>query len=191
VTQFVPIHRLSRHLVVYAPGAMFAVCAGGAAMWRGVAASRSAPARYTAVLAGFAALVLHLSFNWQGERIAYAGYHRIKDTYARIRSHLPPGTRVIVGDPGDLCFFDFWLNPLGREAVTMAAFARFADCGELPAGVLLTRANPGWDPPGAPIIQETVARLPCLADPPASWQPVYRGYPEQVYLMAGGDDAQR
>ena len=48
---------------------------------------------------------------------------------------------------------------------------------------MLTHSNPGWEGTGAPVIQETVARLPCLVHPPADWRLVYDGYPERVYQI--------
>ena len=50
---------------------------------------------------------------------------------------------------------------------------------------MLTQSNPGWEGRGAPVIQETVARLPCLLHPPDDWRLVYDGYPEKVYLIGG------
>ena len=185
VSQFVPMHRLSRHFVVYAPGAVFVTVAGcflvneARSMWR------DGNSRHIAAAAALAVLLIHVYFNWRGEQIAYGAYHRIKGTYARIREHLPQGVRTIVGDPGDLCFFDFWLNPLGSERVRMVPFASYERCADMKAGVVLTNSNPGWEGRGAPVIQETVSRLPCLLDPPASWRLVYNGFPEQIYAIGG------
>ena len=137
-----------------------------------------------AVAASF--FLLHLYFNWKGEQISYVAYHRIKGTYARIREQLPDGVQTIVGDPGDLCFFDFWLNPRGVEQVRMVAFANFSGCEQLQSGIVLTKSNPGWDGPGAPVIQETVRRLPCLLQPPPSWRLLYEGHPERIYLIGDG-----
>jgi len=144
------------------------------------------------VLAGTAFLMLltHFYFNWKGERVAYGAYHGIKGTYARIRDHLPRGVQAIAADPGDLAFLDFWLNPLGAEPVKMVAFANYSRCEDFKSGVVLTQSNAGWEGTRAPIIQETVNRLPCLLHPPASWQLVYDGYPEKVYLI-GGDRESR
>ena len=134
---------------------------------------------------GVAILLTHVYFNWSGVQIAYGAYHRIKGTYARIRDHLPQGVHTIVADPGDLCFFDFWLNPLGSERVRMVPFANYETCADMKAGVVLTKSNAGWEGRGAPVIQETVGRLPCLLDPPTSWRRVYDGYPEQIYAIGG------
>ena len=87
-----------------------------------------------------------------------------------------------MADPGDLGFFDFWLNPLGESRVTLHALAAYPDCRSLRKGVVLTQSNPGWHL-GAPVIQETVARLPCLLDPPAGWKLLYAGHPERVYVL--------
>jgi hypothetical protein len=191
VTHFVPMHRLSRHLVVYAPGAVFATVAGcffiSKLMWVG----RGAGVRAALTVVGSAILLIHLYFNWRGEQIAFDAYHRIKGTYSRIREHLPRGVQTIVGDPGDLCFFDFWLNPLGAEHVKMVAYANYSGCEELQGGVVLTYSNPGWEAFAAPVIQETVERLPCLLHPPAHWRLLYGGYPEKVYLIDSGRDARR
>jgi Dolichyl-phosphate-mannose-protein mannosyltransferase len=180
LTQFVPIHRLSRHLVVYAPGAVFATVAGGYVIWT-AACHRSWRAALSVATIG--ALLVHLQFNARGEAIAYASYHNIKDTYRRIRDRLPADTRLIVADPGDLGFFDFWLNPLGESRVTLHALARYPDCASLSAGVVLTYSNPGWEGLNAPVIQETVARLPCLLTPPSRWRLLYAGYPERIYAI--------
>ncbi len=83
---------------------------------------------------------------------------------------------MIVGDPGDLCFFDFWLNPLGSEPVKMALFVNFARCDELTSGVVFTESNPGWQRLSVLIIQDTVVRLPCLLNSLANWQLFYDGY---------------
>ena len=183
VTMYVPMHRLSRHLVVYAPGAVFATVAGCALVAR---ASRplSITIRAGILTIGVALLALHLAFNQQGISIAYQGYQQIKSTYHRIRGELPGGVRTITADPGDLCFFDFWLNPLRGEAVRVVPFAAIASCSEVRDGVVLTFSNPGWQGLHAPVIRETVARLPCLLDPPADWRLLYDGYPERVYLVA-------
>jgi hypothetical protein len=183
VTAYVPMHRLSRHLVVYAPGAVFATVAGCALVAR---ASRSASTTVQASLLaiGCALLAIHLTFNQQGVSIAHQAYQQIKGTYQRIRDELPADVRTITADPGDLCFFEFWLNPLGREAVRVVPFANVAGCSEVRDGVVLTFSNPGWHGGQAPIIRETVARLPCLLDPPKDWRLLYDGYPERVYLVA-------
>jgi 4-amino-4-deoxy-L-arabinose transferase-like glycosyltransferase len=181
LTQFIPIHRLSRHLVVYAPGAIAALAAGCAVLW---SAARTRHTRVALTLTGVILFVLHLAFNVQAERIAYDGYHRIKDTYTRIRDHLPADTRTIVADPGDLGFFDFWLNPLGEMRVQLHAFAQYPQCETLPDGIVLTFSNPGWERLAAPAIQETVARLPCLLQPPSNWRLLYDGYPERIFRIA-------
>jgi hypothetical protein len=184
LTHFVPMHRLSRHLVVYAPGAVFATVAGCFLIWSGASAVRSRTLRRVMAAAALMMLLVHLRFNWRGEQIAFEAFHRIKATYARIRDRLPGDVRTIVGDPGDLCFFDFWLNPLGSEPVKMVPFATLSGCDDLTDGVVLTRSNPGWQGLSAPIIQETVGRLPCLLNPPSSWRLLYDGYPERVFLIS-------
>jgi hypothetical protein len=183
LTHFVPIHRLSRHFVVYGPGAIFATVAGCFLTVQATLTWRSANGRR--LLAGTAAslLLLHMFFNWQGEQIAYGAYQRIKGTYLRIRSNLPAGVDTIVGDPGDLCFFDFWLNPPGVELVRMVAFANVSGCEQLPNGAVLTWSNPGWDGLSAAVIRDTVGRLPCLRQPPPDWRLLYDGHPEKVYLI--------
>jgi hypothetical protein len=183
LTQFVPMHRLSRHLVLYAPGAVFATVAGWSVIVRATSSSRFAYVRPALTMAAWAIVVFHFYVNWRGEQIAYAGYHRIKDTYSRVRAHLPAGVATIIADPGDLCFFDFWLNPLGVERVRMVAFANYSRCDELKTGVVLTQSNPGWERLNAPVIQQTVARLPCLLQPPAQWRLVYDGEPEKLYRI--------
>jgi hypothetical protein len=94
---------------------------------------------------------------------------------------LPAGVREIAGDPGDLCFFDFWLNPLGTERVKIVAFANYSRCEEIAEGIVLTQSSPGWESLVAPAIKETVARLPCIMNPPQGWRLLYDGYPERVY----------
>jgi hypothetical protein len=191
VTHFVPMHRLSRHLVVYAPGAIFATVAGFFFISERVRARGGVGMRVALTALGSAILLIHLYFNWRGEQVAFDAYHRIKGTYSRIRGYLPAGVQTIVGDPGDLCFFDFWLNPLGAERVKMVAYANYSSCNQLQSGVVLTYSNPGWEALAAPIIQETVERLPCLLHPPASWRLLYGGYPEKVYLIDSGRDARK
>ncbi len=188
LTDFVPIHRLSRHLVVYAPGAMFAIVTGSFLAFEASRAAAFARVRTLLVALGCAALTIHVYFNWRGEQIAFNAYHQIKGTYARIRDRLPRGVKTIVADPGDLCFLDFWLNPLGSEQVRMVAFADYSGCDRLTEGVVLTHSNAGWQG-GAPVIVETVARLPCLLHPPASWRLVYGGYPEKIFEIAGESNA--
>jgi len=183
LTRQVPMHRLSRHLVVYAPGAMLAIVAGCFLTGEAIRAANSARLRRAAASLGVLALAVHSWFNWKGEQIAFGAFHRIKDTYVRIREHIPEGTRTIVADPGDLCFLDFWMNPLGSERVRMVPYAAYERCEQIQEGIILTHANPGWQG-GAPIILETLARLPCLAQPPVNWRLVYRGHPERVYLVA-------
>lgn len=185
LTDFVPMHRLSRHLVVYAPGAMVATVAGICSVSTMAWPSSLVSLRSAAFAGVAAALTVHLAFNHQGIGLAYDSYHRIKDTYGRIRSQLPPEVTTLSGDPGDLCFFDFWMNPLGSERVRMMAFAAYSTCEDIRAGVVLTQSNPGWEGMAAPVIQETVARLPCLVRPPAGWRLLYDGFPEKVYEVMG------
>ena len=185
VTHFVPIHRLSRHLVVYAPGAAFATVAGFYLVTEAASTWRIAGARRTLMATAWAILAIHLCFNWMAAQAAHGRYQRIKAPYVRIREHLPRDVQTIVADPGDLGFFDFWLNPLGAERVKMAAFANYSRCDQIASGVVLTQSNPGWEGRGAPVIQETVARLPCLLHPPASWRLLYGGYPEKVFVITG------
>jgi hypothetical protein len=177
LTHFVPVHRLSRHFVVYAPGAIFAAVAGCGLLARSVRGG----ARTAVMVAGAAMLMLHLTVNLRGEQIAYGAFHRIKDTYVRIHQHLPGNVTEIAADPGDLCFLDFWMNPLGSERTRMVPFAAYASCADIHDAVVITRSNPGWEGLNAPVIQETVGRLPCLVDVPARWQLLYDGYPEKVF----------
>ena len=67
--------------------------------------------------------------------MAFEAFHRVKDTYVRILERLPEGTQTIVADPGDLCFLDFWMNPLGSEPVRMVPFAAYQRCDQMPEGV--------------------------------------------------------
>lgn len=186
LTEYVPMHRLSRHLIVYAPGAIFAVAAGCTVLARAIREVHSLPLSVAAATLAVAALFVHLSVNRQGERIAFEAFHAIKDTYVRIRQHLPAGTRTITADPGDLCFFDFWLNPPGSERVRMVPFAAVTACDQINDGVVLTQSNPGWAG-GAPVIVDTVRRLPCLTAPPSAWRLLYQGYPERVFVVAGNE----
>ena len=183
LTHLVPVHRLSRHLVVYAPGAMFAIVAGCFVTRAAIRTAGCARLRRVASSMGVLALAAHSWFNWKGEQIAFGGFHRIKDTYVRVREHIPEGTRIIVADPGDLCFLDFWMNPLGSEHVRMVPFAYYDRCEQIREGIILTHSNPGWLG-GAPIILETLARLPCLAQPPVTWRLIYEGYPERIHQVA-------
>lgn len=185
------MHRQSRHLVVYAPGAVFATVAGYCLIKEATAAWRVAHRRKVLIAVACATLSTHLYFTWRGEQVAYGAYHRIKGTYVRIREHLPQDVATLVADPGDLGFFDFWLNPLGAERVQMVAFSDYSTCDDFKSGVVLTRSSPGWEGTGAPIIQETVARLPCLLDPPALWRLLYDGYPEEIYVISGGVESRR
>jgi hypothetical protein len=183
LTHFVPIHRLSRHLVVYAPGAVFAATGGCFLIAKAASAWPWAAARKALAAAGIVVLGAHLAFNWEGQLIAFEAFHGIKRTYVRIREHLPADVRTIVGDPGDLCFFDFWLNPLGTERVRVVPFANYSRCEELPDGVVLTWSNPGWMGLSAPVIQDTVRRLPCLVQTPPSWRLLYDGSPEKIFVI--------
>jgi hypothetical protein len=49
--------------------------------------------------------------------------------------------------------------------------------------VVLTWSNAGWEGLSAPVIQETVARLPCLLQPPPSWRLLHDGFPEKVFVL--------
>lgn len=188
LTHYVPMHRLSRHLVVYAPGAIFSVACGVALIGSGVSSVRIRALKPIAAVAAAGLLLVHFQFNLQGERIAYSAFHHIKDTYVRIRQRLPEATRTVVADPGDLCFLDFWMNPLGVERVKMVPFAAYDRCEQMTSGAVLTQSNAGWFG-GAPVIVETVRRLPCLTDPPVTWQLLYEGYPEKVYMIGEGGHA--
>lgn len=186
LTAFVPMHRLSRQLVVYAPGAI--LCVAAAYAFVAGALPPASVSRHGASVAGLAAACLIFGFNWAGARVAYRNYHTIKDTYLRIRAHLPPDTSTIVADPGDLCFFDFWMNPLGSVRVRTIPFDAIGQCGDIPAGIVLTRSNPGWAD-GAPSIRAAVRRLPCLEAPPNNWELLYQGYPERVFRIPSADHA--
>ena len=61
-------------------------------------------------------------------------------------------------------------------------FAEFERCSQMVEGVVLTHSNRGGVD-GAPVIRETVSRLPCLVDPPSAWRLLYRGYPERVFQI--------
>lgn len=190
LTHFVPMHRLSRHLVVYAPGAIFAIAAGAFYCGASVQRLNLRPARALVGASALGMLTIHLYFDWQGAGLAHAAFYRIKDTYSRIRLRLPAEVEAIVADPGDLCFFDFWMNPLGSERVRMRAFAGYSSCDDIQGGVVLTQSNPGWEGMAAPAIRDTVERLPCLTRPPAHWRLLYDGYPEKVFAVSGnGGDA--
>jgi hypothetical protein len=180
LSEFIPIHRLSRHLVVYAPGAVLAIVAGSALAWE---AARRRSQRRLLGLVACVLLVVHMGLNVRAEQVAYGGYHRIKDTYARIRDHLPADTSLVIADPGDLGFFDFWLNPLGETRVQLHPFANYETCADIERAVVLTYSNPGWENLGAQVIRDTVARLPCLLDPPAGWRLLYGGYTERIYQV--------
>ena len=180
LTEYVPVHRLSRHLVVYAPGAIVALVCGWALFNAFVT---TLPAHWARSLraAAVGLLVVCTFFSWRAEIVAYGAFHHIKGTYLRIRDHLPAGAGTLVADPGDLAFFDFWLNPLGRTRVRIVPFAAVSACDDIVQGsVVLTRSNPGWAD-GAPTIRQSVARLPCLVQPPPHWRLAYDGYPERVF----------
>ena len=180
LTEFVPVHRLSRHIVVYAPGAIVALVCGWAFCNEFVTALPGRSARSLRVVA-VGLLAVYTLFSWRAEIVAYNAFHQIKGTYLRIRDHLPAGAGPLVADPGDLAFFDFWLNPLGRTHVRIVPFAAVSACDDIVHGsVVLTRSNPGWLD-GAPTIRQSVARLPCLVQPPLHWRLVYDGYPERVF----------
>ena len=189
LTAFVPMHRLSRHLVVYAPGAIFATAAGAFVIGRFAAKWRAQAVRPILAVLALGVLSGHLYFNWRAEQVAFRSFHQIKGTYQRIRYSLPPRVRMIAGDPGDLGFFDFWLNPLGFERVRLVPFSNFASCNQIVNGVVLTYSNPGWYGLAAPVIRETVARLPCLVTPPPDWRLLYDGFPEKVYVVQPAHDA--
>jgi hypothetical protein len=185
LTEYVPMHRLSRHLIVYAPGAMFAIAAGTCALAEAVRDTRRIRLTVAAWALALAALAGHLAYNWQGARLAFDAFHTIKETYVRIRLRLPADVGTISGDPGDLCFFDFWMNPLGSERVRMVAFAAYDRCDQIGTGVVLTQSNRGWQD-NAPVIAETVRRLPCLTEPPPAWRLLYDGFPEKVFVITRG-----
>jgi len=185
LTEFVPMHRLSRHLVVYAPGAIFAVVAGCALVVHATRPAGMQRASGSVMAVGLMLLVTHTYFSWRAERVAYGAFHRIKDTYVRIREHLPDDVRTLSGDPGDLAFFDFWMNPLRSVRVRMVPFNAYQRCDQIRDGVVLTGSNQGWEE-GALTIRQTVARLPCLVHPPDTWQLIYGGYPEKIFQVAGG-----
>jgi hypothetical protein len=72
---------------------------------------------------------------------------------------------------------------LEAEHVKLMAFSNCSSCEELQSGIVLTHSNPGWQDMRAPVIRETVERLPCLLDPPESWKLLYGSYPEKVFLL--------
>jgi hypothetical protein len=183
---FVPIHRLSRHLVVYGPAAIFAVVTGCAMVYELMEHVAVRWVRQSLVACGVAILFLNTCLNVRAEGVAYRNFHQIKNTYARIRSRLPGDVRAIIADPGDLCFFDFWMNPLGSERVRMVPFSAVRTCDQIDDGIVLTQSNPGWAG-NAQVIQDTVSRLPCLIDPPATWHQIYDGYPERVFQVTPGE----
>jgi hypothetical protein len=185
LTQFVPMHRLSRHLVVYAPGAIVLSTAACFLITQAIDGRRGAKRALATMACAFG--FVHLYFCYQGQQIAHGSYQRIKETYLRIREHLPDETRTIVADPGDLAYFDFWLNPLGEERVKMRAFSNFSSCEDLTEGVVLTYSNPGWTGLSASVIRETVQRLPCLLSPPPRWKLLYGSHAEKIYVVEAED----
>ena len=64
-------------------------------------------------------------------------------------------------------------------------------CDDFKTGGGLTQSNAGWEGIRAPVIVETISRLPCLLQPPPHWRLVYQGYPEKVYLIEGDSAPQR
>ena len=116
VSQFVPMHRLSRHLVVYAPGAIFATVAGCFLIKEAIVglASRERPKHRGGDGARDSPDASLFQLEGRRGRLRCVPPHQ--GHLRRIREHLPRGVHTIVADPGDLCFFDFWLNPLGCRA---------------------------------------------------------------------------
>ena len=156
----------------------FPTVAGCFLIKEAMSAWRFANGRRIVMATGLAMLLVHLHFNWRGEQIVYGAYHRIKGTYAesgiicRRRAEDRGGSRRSV-------LLRFLAESTRSESVQIVPFANYSRCDELKPGVVLTHSNPGWEGSGAPVIQETVARLPCLVHPPADWRLVYDGYPER------------
>jgi hypothetical protein len=92
----------------YAPGAVFATVAGCYLV--NAADAQGAAGDPPAVLAVGCALRCSPDVQLAGERIAHGAHQRVKDTYGRIRQHLP-SVRTITADPGDLAHLRFLAQP--------------------------------------------------------------------------------
>jgi hypothetical protein len=182
LTSFVPMHRLSRHFVAYAPGAILVTVVGFCIL---VEHSKAMRRRWHAVVMGVLSLTgaISLSSGWIATSTAFAAFQHQKAVHVRIRERLPRETDHIIGDPGDLGILDFWLNPLGSTRVTLTPLDAYARCGDMSHGVVLTFSNPGWVNLGAPVVREATRRLPCLLTPPPAWRLLYGGAPERIYVI--------
>ena len=129
---------------------------------------------------GFRFRLLAVVALWFGLRLAYFNGYYVEDA----PGYVTDASWAAIGQyraRHSLAFFDFWLNPLGRTHVRIVPSAAVSACDDIVHGsVVLTRSNPGWLD-GAPAIRQSVARLPCLVQPPLHWRLVYDGYPERVF----------
>ena len=182
LTSFVPIHRLSRHFVAYAPGAICVTVVG-----LGILIEHSKTLRHGWRAIAIVVLPLTGAINlysgWIATNTAFAVFQQQKAIHIRIREHLPKEIDHIIGDSGDLGILEFWLNPLGSRRVALTPFAAYRRCEEISHGVVLTFSNPGWANLGSPVVREAARRLPCLLVPPPTWRLLYGGVPEKIYVI--------
>ena len=189
LTAFVPIHRLPRQLVLYAPAAITMVAWVAALMTRHRPAHRLAAAAAAVCLA--IGLLVHASGVNQGLRLQSAIVAQTTSIYDRLVDNLQGYRGRIYIDSAEVGLLDYFLNPLGSEAVVQIndIFAS-PSCAAFEGAVVVTHSNPGWSFSPPPVLLDSARRrLPCLVQPPPSWKPLSPPWlPERIYGVAPAPD---
>ena len=186
LTSFVPIHRLPRQLILYAPAAITLVAWTGAHLTR----HRAAHPRVAAIASiGLAmGLLVHASGISQGLRLQSAMIGQTTTIYDRLIANLAGYRGRIYIDSAEVGLLDYFLNPLGVEPVVRAHDIFSApSCAAFEGAIVVTHSNPGWSFSPAPVLLDSARqRLPCLEQPPPTWKQI-QGAPwlrERIYTVS-------
>jgi hypothetical protein len=190
LTSFVPMHRLSRQLILYGPGAVMVVAwvAAHVAKHNARPLMKAGPA--VVLVAG---LAVHAGGVLEGLRLQSAIIGRTTTIHDRLVANLTGYRGRVFIDSAEVGLVDYFLNPLGAEPVVHVQDLFSApSCGEFEGALVVTHSNPGWSfqPPPA-LLGEAQRRLPCLAHPPSTWKPLHAApwLPERIYSVTQGSPA--
>jgi 4-amino-4-deoxy-L-arabinose transferase-like glycosyltransferase len=186
VTAFVPMHRLPRQLVLYAPAAAL-ITAWCASRVSAAVAPRSVAMKLAAVSVLVGALALHGRGVVEGLRLQLEIVRQTMSIHDRLITSLTGYAGRIFVDSAEAGALDYFLNPSSHDRrVLVSDLLAAPSCDALAGAVVVTNSNPGWafDPPPE-MIGRALERLPCLRTPPRHWQHVVTApwLPERIYSV--------
>jgi hypothetical protein len=184
VTSFVPMHRLSRQLILYGPGAVMVVA------WVAAHVAKHGgrpPMKAAAAVVLVAGLVVHAGGVLEGLGLQSAIISRTTTIHDRLVANLIGYRGRVFIDSAEVGLIDYFLNPLGAEPVVHVQDVFSAtSCGAFEGAIVVTHSNPGWSFQPPPILLgDAQRRLPCLAHPPPTWTPLHAAawLPERIYSV--------